>query len=126
MMADGELHGTRFLAFLAGLVLRAEKVETSPEDPSPPPLRLREKVFQHADRLGSLLESVLAAGCSSPAQLKQLVGTCAIISSALAKQTKLDDSDDGFTLACRVLLQTCLTTGCGDAADAVVMLPALA
>mmetsp|Transcript_80979 Transcript_80979/g.223979 ORF Transcript_80979/g.223979 Transcript_80979/m.223979 type:complete len:634 (-) Transcript_80979:117-2018(-) len=118
-------YGASFLGFLATMVLQADGAEVTLEDPHPPPLRLRAEIFRRADRLGSLLEAVLARGCSSAVQLKELLGSCVTLSAALAAHAKHDAADDGFTLACRVLLAACLERGCGEGPDAAVVLAAL-
>lgn len=119
-------HGWRVLALLAALMLEADAAEPSAEDPSPPPLRFREMLIQRADQLGSLLEAVLASGCEEPVRLKELVVSCAILSAGLAAHRLPDCQDDGFTLACRMLLATGLDLCCGQGPDVATLLVALA
>ncbi|CAE8599408.1 unnamed protein product, partial [Polarella glacialis] len=102
------------------------------DDDCAPVLRLRDEVVRRADRLGSILEAVLSHGfCNSAGRLRDLVGSCACLSAALATHCGQTDGflDDGFTLSCRVLLSTCLDAervGCSEAADFTATLAALA
>ncbi|CAK0889477.1 unnamed protein product [Prorocentrum cordatum] len=113
--------GAGLLGFFAALVLEADTAVVTEDDPRPPPIHFREELYRHADKLGSLLEAVLAAGSGTPAQLRGLVSSCAALSAALAAARAAESSEDGFTLACRMLLQTCLEAGLGPAPDAVVL-----
>mmetsp|Transcript_550 Transcript_550/g.1098 ORF Transcript_550/g.1098 Transcript_550/m.1098 type:complete len:625 (+) Transcript_550:123-1997(+) len=125
-LGQASAHGWKVLALLAALMLEADAVEPSVEDPSPPPLQFREVLMCRADQLGSLLEAVLASGCPEPARLKELVVSCAILSAGLAVHCVPDCPDDGFTLACRMLLATGLDLCCGQGPDVATLLVALA
>eukprot|EP00419_Tripos_fusus_P058287 CAMPEP_0172932576 /NCGR_PEP_ID=MMETSP1075-20121228/220066_1 /TAXON_ID=2916 /ORGANISM="Ceratium fusus, Strain PA161109" /LENGTH=819 /DNA_ID=CAMNT_0013793905 /DNA_START=58 /DNA_END=2518 /DNA_ORIENTATION=- len=125
-LGQASAHGWKVLALLAALMLEADAVEPSVEDPSPPPLQFREVLMCRADQLGSLLEAVLASGCPEPARLKELVVNCAILSAGLAAHCVPDCPDDGFTLACRMLLATGLDLCCGQGPDVATLLVALA
>jgi len=117
--------GARVLGLLARLVMQAESVTPSAEDPSPPGIRIRDEVVRRADRLGSLLEAVLVTPPSG-AVLRDLVASCAGLTAPLAARRQRDCSDDGLTLACRVLLATCLdSTVVDEDADGAAMLAAL-
>lgn len=136
--AQGAALGGRYLAFLAALVMQAESplpdaLDSNPGDTSSswsPPKRLRGEVNSRADRLGSLLEAVLADGFTHTTHLRDLAASCAAISAALLDENMSEGGpEDGFTLACRVLLATCLDTpkaGCEEGSERAAVLAALA
>jgi hypothetical protein len=105
---NGQPLGVRFLGFLAAVVKQAGDVHPTPDDPSPPAYRLRDAVVQRADRLGSLLHVVSYVPLVGSAQ-RQLITSCAELVALIS--TKIENSDDAFTLECRMLLSTWLENG---------------
>jgi len=88
---------------------------------SPPALRLRAAVLQRADLLGGLLHATIATPLSG-SDWRLLLSSC----SELAVLISAENPDDGFTLECRMLLESLLESGCGEDGDAAGTLAALA
>ncbi|CAJ1437665.1 unnamed protein product [Effrenium voratum] len=122
---EGAATGARLLQMLAALL-----VQVTPDEEKSPVAKLRRDVFRIADKLGRLLEAVSLQGFDSPANLRDIVGSCACLAAVLVEQSGLPEgcSDDHFTLSCRLLVTTCsdaLDLGCSEAGDRAGVVAAL-
>ncbi|CAK9068932.1 Hypothetical protein SCF082_LOCUS34620, partial [Durusdinium trenchii] len=125
---EGAATGFKFFQFLSSLL--APVAAPTREVPHSPLLKLRAHVHRIADKLGRLLEAVLAQGFDSNISLRELLASCACLAAALVSQSGLAEgcSDDHFTLSCRLLVTTCCDApnlGCAEVGDRAATLAAL-
>lgn len=100
---------------------QAADVQPTPQDSSPPAVRLRIAVLKFADYLGGILHALLSAPLTG-AEWRLVFSSC----SELAVLLSAENSDDGFTLECRMMLEQMLESGCGEDSESGATLAALA
>mmetsp|Transcript_74573 Transcript_74573/g.207253 ORF Transcript_74573/g.207253 Transcript_74573/m.207253 type:complete len:673 (-) Transcript_74573:92-2110(-) len=118
---DTATSAAQFLSFLSTLAMQVDGdmaligQSAVAMDCDNPAIRLREQICVNADLIGSLLELVWATvfgddgtKCVGGAgSLRgELLASCARLSETVARARREFEAEDGFTLACRMLLAT--------------------